>query len=336
MKYQKQILALLAMLLAALGITVSVVVTREGGDRPSSVTVKVDGADADRKRDDKLVVTPAAQEVRHDLAESSDVSAPMRGPDASRAGVVTGPLASQEWPGCKTAFVGSFSSRRGVKPSALALHYTAGANTVGWADVDGLTAYSNRAANQVSWHFSVDREGHCAYNVPVTEKAWTIAGLNSQTINIEVVGTGRDSTYAGSAGLAKLTAITLRIRRVYGIPLRLGATDGNCRVTRSGIITHWMGGPCSGGHHDIRPYALVPLIAHFQKAVSVVPKPVPVVLPPCTVRNLQARLRVTADGVVGPRTRDAIGALQRRHGLPVTRMAGARVGRILGLAGCSV
>jgi hypothetical protein len=49
------------------------------------------------------------------------------------------------------------------------------------------------------------------------------------------------------------------------IPLSLGATDGNCNVTRRGIITHWMGGPCSGGHVDIRPYSITGVIGQIRR-----------------------------------------------------------------------
>jgi N-acetyl-anhydromuramyl-L-alanine amidase AmpD len=108
----------------------------------------------------------------------------------------------------------------------------------------------------VSWHFGIDREGHCAYNVPITQKAWTISGLNSQTVNLEIVGTGHEPDYAGP-GIKKVAAVVGRIGRIEHIPLSLGATDGHCNVTRRGIITHWMGGPCSGGHIDIKPYDIV-------------------------------------------------------------------------------
>jgi hypothetical protein len=93
--------------------------------------------------------------------------------------------------------------------------------------------------------------------VPVAAKAWTIAALNSQTVNIEAVSFGNEGgLYAGGGrGAAKVARVVGRIARLFGIPLRLGAVS-NCVVTRTGIITHWMGGPCSGGHSDIRPWVI--------------------------------------------------------------------------------
>lgn len=243
------------------------------GARASPAAVSVDGPDADTKRDDPLTLSPSAKAVyRAAPTIAPDVVGDMRGSDHTAAGVVRGPLASQEWPGCKTAFVRSFSQRTS-SIRAIALHYTAGPNIAGWGDNDGLTAFSNNTANQVSWHFSIDREGHCAYNVPIQQKAWTIAGLNSQTVNLEIVGTGHEPDYAG-AGIKRVAAVVARIGRLEHIPLSLGATDGHCNVTRRGIITHWMGGPCSGGHIDIRPHDIVKVIAQIRALQPVAVKPV--------------------------------------------------------------
>lgn len=245
--------------------TVTIIVHED--DQSRSVTVQVaaqvDGPDADTKRDDTLPLNQAARDVVAEAnvaPERYDLAGDLRGIDLAPAGVLDGPLASQEWPGCKTAFVNSFSSRRGVEPSGIGLHYTAGLNRAGWADLDGLTAYSNDTRNQVSWHFGVDREGNCTYNVPVGMKAWTISALNSQTINIEMVGTGKEPDYGGTAGMRTLTAIVQRIHRLYPrIPVAMGAVK-DCVITRPGVITHWMGGQCSGGHIDIRPYDMAPIV----------------------------------------------------------------------------
>jgi hypothetical protein len=250
-------------LIAAVGLTI--IITDDSGPGPThhrTITIKVDGPDRDTKRDDPLVLTPPAQKVAK--APGEDLLESQRGPDPTPASVIHGPLASQEWPGCRVAFVKSFSQR--TSPiKAIALHFTAGPNIAGSrADLNGLTAFSNNIRNQVSWHFGIDRDGNCDYNVPITQKAWTISGLNSATVNIEVVGTGHDVDYAG-AGFKKVSAVVRRIASIEHIPLRLGATDGQCHVTRSGIITHWMGGPCSGGHVDIKPYEIKTVIARIAR-----------------------------------------------------------------------
>ena len=267
--------AIVAALLALTGVGVTVeLVDDDRPDQPRtrSVMIRVDGPDRDTKRDDKLVVTPPAQDLverAEDAPGSLDLGGDLRGADKEPVGLdPAAPLASQEWPGCQTRFVRAFSARApGVKPRAIGLHYTAGGNLAGLADMLGLTAYSNNTANQVSWHFLIDREGHCFYSVPTNHKAWTISALNSQTVNIEVVGRGNEPDYAGSAGGRKLSQVVRRIGRVHGIPMQLGAVS-NCNVTRPGIITHWMGGGCSGGHVDIRAYDIAAVVRRIAKDVK--------------------------------------------------------------------
>jgi N-acetylmuramoyl-L-alanine amidase/Putative peptidoglycan binding domain len=338
----RRYLAALVAILAALGIAVTATITLDEDGTPV-ITIRIDGPDSDTRPDDPLVLNEDAQDIREDTGDDDtflDVAEPMRGFDRARAGVLDGPLAAQEWPGCKTAFVRSFSSRRGVKPRAVALHYTAGPNHAGWADLDGLTAYSNNVANQVSWHFGVDREGHCTYNVPVNHKAWTIAALNSETVNLEIVGTGREPDYAGAIGTPTVARIVGRVSKLYGIPLRLGSVS-NCHVTRTGIITHWMGGSCAGGHHDIKPYELVPVIAKL-RALADVPKPKPA--PPCTPLNIEKVLHalppaesppLVVDGRLGVRVAPALRRFQRANGLDVDGVIGPKTGAALGLRGCA-
>ena len=253
------LLNLVIAVIAIGGLTSAAVIlfTDSGEERQPAPVTAVDNADADRQRDNKLPLPEASQELveRAERApDSLDLGGGLRGKDNQPAGVLKGPLAAQEWPGCRTMFVRSHSART-APVRAIALHYTAGGNLTGWADLIGLTAYSNNVRNGVSWHFGIDREGLCSYNVPLTQKAWTISQLNSQTVNIEGVGRGNEPDYLGGPGVKKLSAVVRGVAARYNIPIRLGAVS-DCRVTRTGIITHWMGGSCSGGHHDIRPYSI--------------------------------------------------------------------------------
>jgi hypothetical protein len=146
---------LLATLLSAVAIVVVVVLLTDDGERERETapkTTTVDGPDADTKQDDKLPLPGAAQDLMEraeDAPGQYDLGGDLRGPDKKPAGKLEGPLASQEWPGCRTAFVKSFSARtEAVK--GIGLHYTAGGNLTGLADMLGLTAYSNNTANQRS------------------------------------------------------------------------------------------------------------------------------------------------------------------------------------------
>jgi hypothetical protein len=182
----------------------------------------------------------------------------MRGPDDQPVGSgapAGGRLAP--WPGCGRHPVPSFSART-APVRAIELHYTVSRNVTGRADMNALTGYASDPSNGASWHFLIDAEGHCYYSVPVSAKAWTIAGLNSQTVNIEVVSMGDERWYyaGGGPGFAKVRRVVRRIAQLYSIPLRHALTDGHCNVTRTGIGTHWEGGPCSGGHSDIKPWLI--------------------------------------------------------------------------------
>lgn len=281
--------ALIGAALAAAAIALvllNVLVDDEPTAAPPAAT-KVDGADRDRKRDDRLKLTPEAERVvesqealeRAGGADPTatpergtrkagphpdvvpDTTKELRGKDRQPAGVIPEGGGAQGFPGCATRFVGSYSQRGGATIKAIVLHYTAGPNLPGLADMNGLTAYSNR--NQVSWHFLIDREGHCYYSVPLAAKAWTVGNLNPETVNIEVVGRGNEPGYAGEAGMAKLSQVVRELGRRSQIPIALGAVS-NCRVTRRGIVTHWMGGGCSGGHHDIKPYSITGVIGQIK------------------------------------------------------------------------
>lgn len=262
----RRYLALAAALVVAL-IAAIVLFTGEDDSAPSVPSVvHVDGPDRDVEPDVKVELDDRAQDVYEqvsDAPERHDLAGGLRGDDRTPVAEHEGPLATPSFPGCDTRILQANWSNRTSAVQAVALHYTAGGNRAGRSDMDGLTAYANSPSAGVSWHFLIDAEGHCYYSVPLAKKAWTIGNLNSQTVNIEVIGTGREGSYpAGSAGARKLASVVQRLGRIYGIPMRVGAVS-SCRVTKPGVITHWQGGACSGGHVDIRPYDLGRVVARI-------------------------------------------------------------------------
>lgn len=279
----KQLLAFLVAVLAA-GVTITLVDDdgpgpHRGGAVHIGKTTAVDNADQDAKPNDVVELTPKAQDVAQhfvehpgDLVKDEPGAPPLAGAGHQVAeGVIPFPWASDEIAGCRTRFLKVNFSARGVAPGKVVLfelHYTAGPDVPNSrADVDGLTAFGNKASSRVSWHFNVDKDGNCDYNVPLRSKAWTIAELNSYTINVEVAGKG-EAPYLRPAGYRKLASIIRQVRQAYpGIKLRVGATDGHCHPTRGGIDTHWRGGPCSGGHSDIKPRDLAAVVRKL-RAVS--------------------------------------------------------------------
>lgn len=243
-------------------------VVLDGTDEPDkpkdrdTITFKVDGPDKDLKPDDLVKAGGAAPDVLDAVQaapEKFDIGDNLRGDDTTPEGEVSLPLATPSWPGCKTRFTPVNFSNRTNTIKGFGFHYTGSRNIAGWADMNGLAAYASSRAAGVSWHFLIDREGHCYYQVPTGKKAWTIGNLNSETINVEMIGNGGEGDYGGTAGFNRLRAIVRRAGSIYNFPVRLGAAS-NCRITRKGIITHWMGGSCAGGHSDIRPFDLKAIV----------------------------------------------------------------------------
>lgn len=277
---------LIALVLALFGgAGISVVLLDDDGDgRTDGVIVKtktvqaappavaVDGPDADTKRDDALPLNEAAQDSLEDAAalpdDKGELGGTLREPDDGKAGVLEGPLAAQEFPGCRTRFVRNFSSRNGAKVRVIVWHYTVSRER-GQASQDGLTAYANSPSSGVSWHFLIGRsKGLCTFTVPLNYKAWTQGNANPFSVGIEVEAQGDEGTYVTGAGERKLLSVTRGLGKRYGIPMRRGLVR-NCQPVRSGIVTHAELGACGGGHKDIGPFKDAPrLIA------KLTPKPV--------------------------------------------------------------
>lgn len=254
------IVAVVLAVLAALGVNVSL--SGEGAP-PAPVVTKVD-ATGNGVRDDPLVLTPKAQDHLQAVAEGDgELTEPLREPaDPSRTepGVLEGPLAAQEFPGCRTRFVGNYSSRNGVKPRIIVLHQTVSRER-GQASQDALTAYANRRSSGVSWHFLIGpTNGLCTFSVPLNMKAWTQGNANPFAFGIEVERYGDEPTYVEGAGEAKLIAVMRELGRRFDIPMRAGKVV-NCQVVRSGVVEHSDLGACGGGHADVKPWSTAPLIA---------------------------------------------------------------------------
>jgi hypothetical protein len=256
--------------LVAIAATVVLVTLLSGGDdrKPGPAplalpaTIAVDGPDADTKRDDALPLSPAA---RAELARAvratpkpgavlRELASPLRDPrdpSITPAGVLTGPLAAQETPGCRTRFVRNFSSRNGTPVRVIVWHQTVSFDRPGGADQDGLTALANTRSSGVSWHYLIGgKDGRCTFTVPTNLKAWTQGNANQFAIGIEVQAFGSEPRYVSGAGRAKLLRVTRFLGRRFGIPMRRGLVR-NCRVVRSGIVEHSDLGPCGGGHVDV-------------------------------------------------------------------------------------
>lgn len=253
-------------ILALLAVFAIVVAAHIAGDDsppppPPAVTVQVDGPDADTKQDDTIVLSDQAEaELQRGVTATDqpgdthrELADPLRepaDPSGTPAGVLEGPLAAQYFPGCRTRFVGNFSSRNGTPVRIIVWHQTVSRER-GWASQDGLTALADRRSSGVSWALLIGRsEGRCTYTVPLTMKAWTQANANPFSVGIEVEAYGDEASYVTGEGERRLLAATREIGRRFNIPMRRGLVE-NCQPVRSGIVEHADLGRCGGGHVDV-------------------------------------------------------------------------------------
>ena len=276
------LLALIALVALLSGGGLWIAFDDDGDGRPDRGvkvlgSTKVDGGDGDAKPDEVVSLDRTAVAVRKDFEahprdltpEKSGVPALSGSGPQRKVGKVPGPLATAHIPGCRTRFLSTNFSSRGVPQSAVRsfdLHFTAGPDIPGTrSEVDGLTAYGNRPSSRVSWHFNLDKDGNCDYNVPLSMKSWTIGNKNPPSINVEVHGRG-EAPYLRPAGYRQLARIYRAVRQAgYKIPLRVGRSV-NCRVVVSGFDTHWRSGPCSGGHTDIKPHDIAAVVRRLRGA----------------------------------------------------------------------
>lgn len=169
------------------------------------------------------------------------------------------PDAAPQQRGCTTALVRNYSTRRGVRPRLFVVHYTVSPNRPGPGDVNAVVNLFNTPSFAASSNYVIDREAFCKYIVRESDKAWTQAAANPFAISVEIINSGREGSLISGAGLRKLGIIISDATRRWAIPLRQGAVSG-CVPTKPGIVTHQMLGSCGGGHVDVSPYPLGPVI----------------------------------------------------------------------------
>ena len=282
--------AIAAVLLVLAGVLVGVVVVNPGSETRTVTAPPGTVAPAAATRVDSNATRPGTQvatvvapaRARIDVARSDDLDDHLDARDetpvgASRRALELGrraqdrlaatdqlpivtPDAAPQQRGCTTSLVRNYSTRRGVRPRLWVIHYTVSPNRPGIGDVNAVTNLFNRPAFAASSNYVIDREGHCRYIVRESDKAWTQAAANPFAISVEIINSGREGTLISGPGLRKVGQVISDSARRWQIPLRRGGVSG-CAPSRPGIVTHGMLGACGGGHVDVSPYPLDPIIA---------------------------------------------------------------------------
>lgn len=256
------ILALLGVTVAITqdGRTTTITVTVRGPAGPTTVTTTKAAADqaaadnthANMKDEDPTGITGAQVAA----AKAQQRAIATRGPPMP----ILFPLASPQQAGCRTRTVVNRSSRNGVRPQVLVMHYTVSPNRPGFQDVNAIVQLFNQRSFAASSNYVIDRDGNCAYIVPEAEKAWTQAAANPVSISWEIINTGSERPLFTPHGYKLMGRIVSDAAKRWNIPLRRGAVNHNCTVARKGIVQHADWGVCGGGHDDILPFSLTPII----------------------------------------------------------------------------
>lgn len=176
-------------------------------------------------------------------------------------------------PGCTTKLLGTnFSSRSGVQPRLIVLHYTVSKNVAGWSDVDAIRNYFNRSSTQASSHYLIDFEGNCELIVRESNKAWTQGNMNPHSVSIEFIAVGSERVWP-EAGLRKGAKVVAAIAKRIGVPIRRGSAPA-CFVLLSGILDHDALG-CGNSHTDVSPYfPWTKFMAYTKEAAAALVAPV--------------------------------------------------------------
>jgi hypothetical protein len=259
---------------------------------------------------------------------------------------ITLPDAAPTVPGCRSEFVRNFSSRGGVAPHELVAHYTVSRNIPGWGDVNAVVHEFDTPAFAASSDFVIDGEGHCAYIVRDTDKAWTQASANPFSVSIEFIAMGDEGSLPPAA-LAKGGRVFALEARKWHIPVQLGKVV-NCLPVVPGVVDHAMLGLCGGGHHDLRPLngthvppqasedtrALAPLLAAIRVAM---PKPVPTGLASLTPAERSAAAQLALERRIAARHGgwDKIDPLHLGHAIAAKTVLAKADATVLAWAGKS-
>lgn len=76
-------------------------------------------------------------------------------------------------------------------PRRIVLHDTESHDHAGLGDIVGIAAYWHRQGDGLGSHFIIDAEGHIGQGAPSTLTTWAVAGHNSGSIHIELIGFAR-------------------------------------------------------------------------------------------------------------------------------------------------
>jgi hypothetical protein len=292
--------------------TITVAIGKPGHQRKVALPPAAQATAKSQAREDAAGAEQAAHSDLHDtrppapaIAKANAALTPPGAPSIPKHV----PLAAPNVPGCRTLLVRNYSSRNGAPVLVFIFHFTVSRDS-GWAGVLGNVKWFDTAAASASSTYVADRlRGACALTVPETAKAWAQAAYNPWALSLEVTATGREGSYLPPGpGRQKVLYLMHRAHRIYKIPYQHCRVGGG-RILRRGFCQHKDLGQLGGGHFDVAPYSIDPLIAEARRTDPSAPKPV-------TVADRATCRRLTWWRTHGrPHGKPERNAIRRRHAL---------------------
>lgn len=161
------------------------------------------------------------------------------------------------------------SSRGGASIRLIVLHTAEGALTI-----QSLGSFFANPASQVSSHAGADDTPNTiGQYVQDSEKAWTVAAFNPESVNLEMCAFASWSTVEWLKHphmLANCAAWIREEAKLHGIPI-VKLTDAEAQGNGRGVCQHSNLGAAGGGHHDCGPGFPIDLVLDMARTGP--PKP---------------------------------------------------------------
>jgi N-acetyl-anhydromuramyl-L-alanine amidase AmpD len=143
------------------------------------------------------------------------------------------------------------SSRNGASPQLIVLHSSESPNRPGRRDLVALGEWFDNPKSLASAHAANDADGNDARYVPDSRKAWSCAGYNAVSLNLEQIGFSSQKEWP-EAQLRNTAEWIAYWSELHGIPLQRGRV-ANGAVVKPGVVMHSELGVIGGNHHDPGP-----------------------------------------------------------------------------------
>lgn len=127
-------------------------------------------------------------------------------------------------------------------PARIVIHTTESHDYPGLVDIKGIVDYWARAGDGLGAHIIIDADGNSAVCGNPDQIMWAVAGRNTGSVHIELIGRARfipTTWWLRLRQLNKAAKWCAWLNLEYGIPLRFGRDRGISGHRHQPHQTHW-------------------------------------------------------------------------------------------------